>query len=313
VNEKHQPDHDRADDERAETDAALNDAALDETSSESDGKAPPPTVPPFTPAMLRRQLAIDAVIRWGAVGVFASGLVLDAAAGDELGFVASVLVVVALVGWVGLSMASARVAQALAAVTAMIDLDPRQAEALLAMSMRRKPIQRSIRLLLFHRLAMLRHRQSAYPEAAAVCHELLLRRLGAAERVRVHLLLLLVESRLHADDLPGAYIGLSELHERKLSLTERLQLVALQTRYDVAAGHDAAALARVGPTVRMAELMPAAQCGAVHDMLAGAADRSGLRELAAWLHTRADLLATREQMDVLIGADAAAMDGTAPI
>ena len=83
---------------------------------------------------------------------------------------------------------------------------------------------------------------------------------------------------------------------RSLSLQETLQLLALQTRYEVICGHDQHALQDVHRKVELSELMPASQCAAVHATLASAAQRQQHSQLANWLRRRAELLAAPAQL-----------------
>src|SRR5690606_16278358 len=94
----------------------------------------------------------------------------------------------------------------------------------------------------------------------------------------------------------AAYPPLRELHAMPLSLAEQLQRLALQTRYELLIGRHGEAVRDVKRKVELAELMPAAQCGAMHAMLATAADRARQKELGAWLWERAKLLLTPSQL-----------------
>jgi hypothetical protein len=178
----------------------------------------------------------------------------------------------------------------------MADQDPVGAEAILAAALQRKPLHRVLRLMLYHRLAVLRHRQERWGEAAAISQAVLRYRLGPAGAVRVHLLFLLVESRLNARDLAGAHAGLLELHAMPLGLAEVLQRTALQTRYEVAAGYDDQALSNLESKVQAAELMPALQSGGLHALLAEAAQHRGQMDLATWLQRRAELLLNPQEL-----------------
>jgi len=81
-----------------------------------------------------------------------------------------------------------------------------------------------------------------------------------------------------------------------LGLIDSLQRLSLQTQYEVAIGADAAALGGLRQKVELSELMPAAQCGAMHALLAIASQRRGQHEVAQWLRRRAELLCTAEQL-----------------
>lgn len=282
-------------------------------------------VPPFAPSRFQNQMGRDTGVRWAIFGslvvvIFAT---MFTTTGESMAVLPMVIVAVA---WVGIGMVSTRVAQRLHRVAELIHRDPARAEELLADLISRWPLHRSVRVLLYHRLAMLRHRQQRYAETSAICQVLLRQSLGMttnlmsaprgtmsagadgadgmhdrAGGLRTHILLMLAESRLRCGDLAGAWTALSQLHSAPVSLIESLQRLALQTQYEIAAGQYDAALAQIEHKIRLAELMPAPQCGAIHSLLADAAEYSGRERLATWLNARADLLTTAEQRDVLLG------------
>ncbi len=276
----------------------------------------------FSPYTLHQQLLFDATIRWSIVTAIIAYLVfspvIDANApgwSTFLGF--------ALVGaWLAMSFAASRVTHQIPHMTALIDTDPAAAERLLAANLRRIPLSRSIRLILYHRLAVLRHSQHRFPETAAICHAVLthyppaltqrdplsvptfgsgpaLNAPGLGSHVRSHLLIMLVDAHLRGSDLLGAYLGLTELHRLPLNLVDLIQRVVLQTRYELAAGHDHAVLRDVKQKVNLAEIMPPAQCGAMHAMLALAAKRTDHTTLAHWLQQRAQLLCSPQQLQAI--------------
>lgn len=289
-----------------DTNSGHGDDNAQSSSPQPSRDASPSTVPPFRRSRLERQLLWDSAARWVLfVGLFLAlapslfGALLGGQAGAAQGDGATFLLLLVVVGWVWLSVSSTKVARQLGLISMLLDEDVTEAESRIAQGLDRKPLQRTVRLLLYHRLAVLRHRQNRFEEAGAICHALLTRHLGAAEQVRVHLLLMLAESRLHCGDAAGAYASLAELHQRSLRLLERMQLVALQLRYEVALGQNDAAMQHIAEKVKLIELMPAAQCGAVHAMLAVAATRAGRPRLADWLHRRARLLCSEPQLETL--------------
>ena len=204
----------------------------------------------------------------------------------------------AIVGYVAMMMQSAKATAALAQATVATETDPQRAESTLSEAIGRLPLVRSIRLLLYHRLAVLRHRQGRYAEAANICDGVLALPLGRARSVRSSLLLLLCESRLETRDLLGAYAALRELYQLRIGLTEALQRLLLRTRYEVMAGYDAWALDRLESRLQLAEVMPYRQCGAMHALLALAAERSR-SEHAPRLRARAELLCPPEQLEAI--------------
>ena len=287
------------------TDHRSNSNGQDQTTGAPPGSAAPPAphrmVPPFTAAMIERQLAWDQGARWLLVGglalllmpLFASmllGLELDP------GGATSPLAMIVLVIWFWLSLGQGAVTRRLGKITAMLDLDLPEAESELAAALKRRSLPRTIRMLLYHRLALLRHRQGRFAEVGAICHEMLSRPLGGAESVRTHLMLMLIESRLNCNDAAGAYQAMHAMYSQPRSLMETLQLTAMQTRYEVMLGYDEAALKDVEGKIRLAELMPAPQCGLMHAMLSAAAHRARRPALAHWLRQRTRLLCTPEQV-----------------
>ena len=254
-------------------------------------------VPPFDVRGLRRELRRDAAVRWMVALALGSCLLAGLVLEQSSLWAAGVLVVLALLAWLWLSAVSAKVWQGLHQVTPLVAAEPERAEDWLARHLRRLPLHRPVRLLLYHRLAMLRHRQQRFAESGAICQHLLAYRLGPAERVRPHLLLLMVESRLAENDACGAYLGLLQLHATPLSLIESLQYLALRTRYQLAVGYNELALAGLKHKLELAELMPAPQCGVLHAMLAVAATRSRHEALADWLQRRAELICGAEWLE----------------
>lgn len=290
---------------------SASDASTDRSGPQAD-QGGPMTVR-FTPERFVRELWIDTALR-RTVAVAAVlaiiGLALFEQAGASVNFLAVfgqvvsplafLVVILLVVGWIGVSTISANVWRALPAVTAMIARNPDVAEDGLARLMKRRPLMRWVRLLLYHRLAAIRHRQHRFQESAAICRAVLSEPLGPARRQRGSLLLMLAEASLQCRDMHGAYGALYELHREKLGLAERLQRLAIQTRYEVLNGHDRAALGGLRDKLMLAELMPAEHCGAMHAMLTASARRVGRPELADWLWRRSQLLCGPEKLDRLV-------------
>lgn len=280
----------------------MNEHGKQSSPSPASPSTPVPTASarckPFSPRALHRQLFIDAAIWWGYKGtlilILMFGL-LRMSRGQDAAATLLGLFVAFMAGWFLYSLLSARTAQQLPRITELIEVHREEAEATLAAALRRFPLQRSIRLLLYHRLAVLQHQSKHFEETASICQTLLSYNLGHAQDVRSHLLLMLAESMLQRHDLMGAWRALIHLHWQRLNLIEALQVVGLQARYEVAAGHDAAALEGLENKIAMAELMPAPQCGAVHATLAQAARRIE-HPRTQWLQRRTELLCTVEQL-----------------
>lgn len=257
------------------------------------------TLPPFRAARLMRELRVDAAMRWSLVVVAALGFIVLLSFGAGATTAAVIALGLAVAVWLVLNFASARVSRDLPRLGAMIEAEPALAEDQLARHLRTRPLLTWVRLMLYYRLAGLRHRQHRHAESLAICVALLPHRLGPAKEARAHLLLMLIEAALERRDLVSAYHALLEVQRIRLSLVEALQRLALQVRYEVLCGYHERALWRTTEKVQLAELMSAVQCGAVHACLAAAATQTRQEKLAHWLWQRAELLCTTEQLDTL--------------
>ena len=276
----------------------------------------------FEPGLLERQLRIDSAIRivtMASIGVcFVTAWSLDTS-GSHVSFF---LVILFLLVWYALNRISVQAIQQLPALTALIDQDPAEAERRLEAALDRRPMQQAIRLLLYHRLAVLRHRQGRYAQAAAIATTVLsqqgraLRALDStgemgirgtdsdgAGTIQVHLLLLMVDCRLRCGDLVGAYWGLVDLQRMRLTIVDLLQVLTLQTRYEMATGHTAAALRQIEQKMKLFELLPATECGVMNALLSIAAKVQHQYPLARRLQQRARLMCTAEQFTALMATN----------
>lgn len=280
----------------------MNEQTSSQASQQDSGQSPsgtqaqPGELVVFSPSTLRWQLLRDRAMRYAMfVAVLVAFLAIIFWQGSNP-VAAVVCVVLVIAGWIGLNLPSARISRQLPQLTGMIEADPPAAEQWLSEQLQRKPLVAWVRLTLYHRLAAVRHQQQRFGEAAAICAHVLQYPLGPGRAARPHLLLMLAESAINSGDLTTAYHALAELYTTRLSLTEALQRLALQTQYEMQAGYPNAAIARVHQKVQLAELMPAPQCAMLHVILASAADRTEQRDLAAWLWARAHLLCAPEQL-----------------
>lgn len=249
---------------------------------------PPPTCAPFDARRMDRELFLDIFSRWSAVVLVVVAILVFQTGLSTMDF--WLLMIPVFIVWIGISAPSAKVLPLLGQIAAWIESDPPAAEAALAQSLARRPLQRQLRLQLYHRLAILRHYQSRLEESAAITQALVAKRLGSSEKYRPQLLLMLTEAKLLQGDLPGAYLALSELARLKLGLIESLQHLSLRTRYEVLAGYDQQALTDLPGKLHLAQMLPAAQCGSLHALWAIAAARQSDDPLRDWLTRRAQLL-----------------------
>lgn len=286
-----QPPSDHDSDPLASQQASEPPSGAEESADALESRA----IPPFDWRAMERRIVLDRFGYWGgiAVTVVVAGFVLNWTHRAPLNLEALIpflLMAMLVAAWLGLNMISVSVSRQLGAVSRHISAEPAEAETALAALMRRWPLVTWVRLMLYHRLAVLRYRQRRFAEAAAICQAVLNHRLGAAGHMYPSILLLLAGSGVEAKQLQPAYDALLRLHQLPLSLTQALQRLALQTRYELLAGYDANVLEQGALKVQYAELMPAPQSGAMHAMLATAAERTDRHELADWLWRRAELL-----------------------
>lgn len=278
--------------------------------------SPPSTrFPVFRPDDLKRELAIDAVIRWALLTTVLVVVWLGWYTEPDNPTWTTPAMVLAFGGWLLVGTAGARVAQRLPQITMLVEQDTDAAEAQLAKAIGRRALPRSVRILLYHRLAMVRQRQGRYAEVAAICWTILTQRMSPGSirarqpvyssagidrpghpTMRAHLLLMFGDAALRCWDTWSTYTALAQLHRQRLSLNDLLERLLLQTRYEVAMGHTQSCLHHLEQKVRLAELMPAQPCGLMHALLAIASKRAGHHVVSQWLDRRAELLCTPEQL-----------------
>lgn len=257
-------------------------------------------LPPFSPARLNRDLALDGFLRTAAMVLLFAAFFVLLSVGLSGSVVTVVLALAIVLAWVGLNAVGAKVAQALPGLAVVLENHPAAGEAALADLMGKRALPRWVRLMLTHRQAVLRHRQQNFVESSAIAQTLLATpRPGPAATHRAHLLLMLTEARLEMRDAAGAWLPLVELARTPLGLTEALQRMALSTRYELLVGKPTHALVGVEYKMRLAELMPAPQCGAFHAMLATAARQAGRDDWFDHLWPRVELLCSEAEIGQL--------------
>lgn len=267
----------------------------------------------FEPATMRRQLMIDAFVRWMISFMAISCLLLAMTAQPSGATSLTLLALVAIATWFYIGTIGSHIAQQVPQTTLLIEQNPVAGETQLVQALGQRILPRSIRLLLYHRLAMLRYRQRRYEEVVIICQNLQnemarspqtpwmtardktgpmsgpVAGIRHEQLIRHHLLFMLVDASLQTRRLTDAYLALVGLHQCELRLADLLQLLLLQTRYEVAAGYATRSLQRIDQKVAMAELMPVAQCATMHALLAIGAHESGQSARYNWLISRADL------------------------
>jgi xanthosine utilization system XapX-like protein len=244
--------------------------------------------------MIQADVAIHRVRRDITLGVLVKGLLIACVFGC-LAFARPAVRSPALVGivgiWIALSVTSARSSRLgsdspLLIATGQFD----EAERQIDQAMRAFSVFGPPKLRALHQLAVLRHAQRHWQEAAALSRALLGQRLGASRGLAKPSRLILAEALIELNDLPGGYAALSELYSQQLSLEEVLNLLALQLDYESRIGAWQKMFTGVESKVQLAELMPSSASARVQALLALAAGKAGRPDWQQWLRKRAELL-----------------------
>lgn len=246
----------------------------------------------FDPARYEQQMAASAHVRRGLIALVVAGWLLSIFTPLAATYWPALLLLAGLIGWLIANHVSSTTAR-YAMQTAQLAGEGRlgELEHALAASINRFTLYRTIRLMLYHHLAMLRQQQKRYDEAAYICHTLLFGDDGdARSSLRTRLLLLLADASLHRNDLASAHTALHELSLSRLDLGELLQTVALQVRYEAACGMHGQSVASLARKVVLAELMPPHAGAQTHTLLGAAALAQGFEHTGNWLRERAQLL-----------------------
>jgi hypothetical protein len=147
------------------------------------------------------------------------------------------------------------------------------------------------KLRVLQQLAVLRHAQRRWHDAAALSRALLRQRLATRGGLARPAQLILAESLLELNDLAGSYAAIRELYTQQLSLEESLHLLSLQLDYESRIGAWENMFHVAPSKCQLAELMPPAQAARVQALLALAALKCNRMDWADWLRRRAELLA----------------------
>jgi hypothetical protein len=165
------------------------------------------------------------------------------------------------------------------------------AEYQIEQALRTFSLFRTSKLLSLHHLAILRHAQRRWVDAAVLCQALLRQRLGGLAGLTRQCRLILADSLLELGDLRGAYESISALYMQRLSLAEGMKLLTVQLDYLSRVNAWESMLAGLEAKVQLAELMATAASARTQAMLSLAARRTAREAWSTWLRRRVELLA----------------------
>ena len=145
-------------------------------------------------------------------------------------------------------------------------------------------------------LAVLRHAQRRWPDAAELSRAVIGQRLGSMARLSRQSQLILADSLLELGDVQGAHAAIAELYNDRLSLPEALSLLSVQLDYLSRINAWERMLEGIPTKVQLAELMPTGASAKAQALLALAAAKLGRTDLADYLRRRVELLVDVDEL-----------------
>lgn len=205
-----------------------------------------------------------------------------------------------MVLWIMFAFGSVRQARALQAGRTLLgagQLD--DARTWLERAMKGVSLTPATQLTAAQQLAALLFRREHYTDVVSVCRALLRHRLRRLKHLWVTTRLLLADSLLRLDRMDEAYEAMRPVYDVELSLADRMRLLPIQLRYELASDHAGSAVKALSEKVRLAELLDSQQAALVHALLAEACRRESMPAeqtflaARAWLYWDIDELAPR--------------------
>jgi len=239
----------------------------------------------------RRGLTLSALIRWALIAVAVLSLFMQPLL-DRAGISAIIVLVLIGAAWLALSIGSVRGSRITADSSSLIAAGQFEAaEQNIAQAIESFSIFRTVKLMSLHHLAVLRHAQNRWQDAAILSRALLTQRLGKTMNgLDRSSRLLLAESLLELGDLNGVHDNLARLYDQRLSLRDALNLLVVQTNYLGCISAWEQMLQQVMTKVELSELLPTQHAARTQAFLALAAKKADRADLADWLRRRVELL-----------------------
>lgn len=164
-----------------------------------------------------------------------------------------------------------------------------RAEQWLRQSLSRSTLSVQAKILAVQQLASLAFRRDAHQDVVTICRELLRHRLSGVRNLWMLVRLMLADSLLMLGRVAEAYEAMRPIYDVPLSIADRMRLLPIQLRYELAADHPASAVSSLAEKVQIAELMDAERAGLVHALLAEACRRAAMEPERQFLAERARL------------------------
>lgn len=246
----------------------------------------------FDADRFERQTLTTRYVRIGLVGLIVLGWLSASIAGLNETIWPFVLLSGGLLAWLAANALSGVTARMALQLSRRVSTEP-PTDALLAevdRTARRFTLYHPVRVMIHHQWATLLHRLHRYADSARLTIAMLSHDHGMDNLTRHRVLMLLADSCIRRGDVFGAYGVLCDLHRSRVDLPTALQMLELQTRYQLMCGDARAMLHALRQKVSMVELLPPAASAAMHRSYAHAARGLGYAHTAKWLDDRAMLL-----------------------
>jgi hypothetical protein len=249
--------------------------------------------------MITAQAAIHRYQRDVAIGRALRSLLVAGGAASVLvlpfvlpGFDATIGLSIVLAAWLWMSFTSAKNSRILGPSPELIARGQfEEAEERIEQAMRAFSLSRTSKLLGLHHLAVLRHKQRRWQDAAALCRAVLGQRLVALPGLERSTRLMLADASLELGDTRAAGQAIDPLRGASLGLADVLALLQVELDVQSRMGAWDVMLAGLPGKVQLAELMPPHAAARVQATLALAALKRGQLDWSEWLKRRVELLA----------------------
>jgi len=209
------------------------------------------------------------------------------------------VIAAAVLSWILVFINSLKNAREVRTASVLLNLGKLDdAEVWLHKTIQRFSLSVKDKILACNQLAALFMKRQAYSQAAAVCRVLLVQRLNRLRNVWVNARIMLADSLLFLNQIDEAYEAIRPLYDTSLSLTDRMKLLPVQLRYELAAGHHTSASQSLKEKVKIAELLDSPAAALVHALLAEACRRQAMTPQYNFLIERARLY---HDLDELVG------------
>jgi hypothetical protein len=240
---------------------------------------------------MRRRVTLSRVIRGVILCAFLGAAIWSMSLPRETGDRNMLILACGLVAlWIVMAIDAARVLRDVQAGTILLgagQLD--DAEVWLRRALSRFSLSVRGQLAAAEQMAALLFRREAHDDVVAVCREILRHPSRRLRSLRFKSRIMLTDSLLLLDRVDEAYQAVRPLYDAPLTLAERMRLLPVQLRYELAADHARSSISDISEKVRIAELLESPTAALVHALLAEACRRCGMVLEETFLARRARL------------------------